>query len=144
MKELDCQKLVVDVVRANGGAAHKLSHRFLVGVCDLLVKFPSAPATLLEAKLAKLKRLDPQHTIELAVTVPQIQFLRAYRKVGMRCGVLSFIQYPNDKGHRVLKAAIFDLDTLEAHSYCVMAKDHFNLLDSNVELRFILENFCCG
>lgn len=40
MKEIELQKYVIDVVRANGGAAYKLSHRFAIGVSDLLVKLP--------------------------------------------------------------------------------------------------------
>ncbi len=41
MLETDLQKYVIDVVRARGGAAYKLSHRFAIGVSDLLVKLPN-------------------------------------------------------------------------------------------------------
>jgi hypothetical protein len=144
VREVDCQKLTVDVVRASGGAAHKLSHRFLVGVCDLLVKFPSAPAALLEVKLTRYARIEYDREFELPLTMLQKQFLRGYSRAGMRCGVLSFIEFEG-RGRQGLKSAAFDLDSLEQSRYRVVAKDHFDMYnEQGNELRFVLENFCCG
>lgn len=109
MIETEVQKLVIDAVRAAGGAAHKLSHRFNVGVVDLLVKLghyeglllspkQTSPAMLLEVKLDKIKDVnqrverDPNFTITPDVTVPQHSFLTAYAKAGMMCGVMSFVE----------------------------------------------------
>lgn len=124
MIETEVQKLVIDAVRTAGGAAHKLSHRFNVGVADLLVKLndeykPSGlrghdstryfPAMLLEAKLDKIKNVadKPNHPIVPDVTVPQHSFLTAYAKAGMVCGVMSFIE--DRRGRRGLWLQIVDV-----------------------------------
>lgn len=96
--ELDLQKLVVDVVNQDlGGFARKLSHRFLIGVPDILVKVPGNPcAVILEVKQQKAPvKLD---TIHLDVSVAQARFLRDALKGGVPTGVVSFIQKPGMLG----------------------------------------------
>lgn len=89
MKELDYQKLIIDVVRTHGGAAFKLSNRFLVGVSDLLVKLPALPPALLEVKLDAIP--VKSNLIGLSVTVPQKRFLAAFGQAGMHTGIVSII-----------------------------------------------------
>lgn len=96
MKETDLQSLTIKAVRLYGGAAHKLSNRFLVGVSDLLVKLPKLPAALLEVKYDE--RADmPVAGIVPDVTVLQYKFLKEYHDAGMRCGVMSFLYIKEDK-----------------------------------------------
>lgn len=102
MKEVEVQKLIVDAVREAGGAAHKLSNRFSIGVPDLLIKLPRNstiadlfPAMLMEVKLEKYadvnKLAERGKTTMPDVTVPQHSFLTDYAKAGMLAGVMTFI-----------------------------------------------------
>lgn len=90
MRELDVQNLICKAVNAKGGFAKKLSHRFLVGVPDLLVKMPKPPAALIEVKWREAPR-DPAHKFTLEVTKPQELFLRDARRAGMVTGVCSAV-----------------------------------------------------
>lgn len=92
MKETDLQSLTIKAVRLHGGAAHKLSNRFLVGVSDLLVKLPLLPAALLEVKYDERAKFDPAAPITPGVTPLQHKFLKDYHAAGMACGVLSFLK----------------------------------------------------
>lgn len=95
MKETDVQKRVIDAVRAHGGAAHKLSNRFLVGVPDLLIKLPGLPAFIMEVKLDK-RAVFPdnnRHPVVPDVTRAQWNFLKEYHDASMMTGVLSFVQH---------------------------------------------------
>lgn len=121
MKEIDCQSLVIDAVRAHGGAAHKLSNRFLIGVSDLLVKLPDRPAALLEVKLNKFSSLAGLFGLD--VTHLQKKFLNDYYDANMGCGVLSFIEH-NRKGIRGLYLAAFGLDSMHQTDYHVRREDH--------------------
>jgi hypothetical protein len=90
--ELKLQKDVCQLIEAHDGFARKLSHRFVIGVADLLIKLPDHPAALLEVKRnrypAKAK------TIVLDVTKQQRRFLWSAHCAGMSAGVLSFLQQP--------------------------------------------------
>jgi len=93
VKEVELQRLIIDVVEEVGGASHKLSNRFLIGIPDLLVKVPGYQAALIEVKLNKFaapknKRVK-SHVFKLDVTVPQQTILGEYDAAGMTCGVLS-------------------------------------------------------
>lgn len=131
MKETALQSYVISVVRANGGAARKLSHRFNLGVSDLLIKliepqFVSQskltryPAMLIEVKQRHGSN-EGNRAFDLGLTVPQREFLKEFAAAGMRVGVLSFIQ-PLRK--RELYAAMFDLDRLERVDYRALPSDH--------------------
>lgn len=106
VKETDFQLDTIKAVIAAGGAANKLSNRFLVGISDLLVKFPATPTMLIEVK----KNPVPvqSHFVNLDVTPKQLQFLVSYAKVGVRCGVLSFL-FAKDRGKRIIHAAVFNV-----------------------------------
>lgn len=157
MKEVDIQRHVIDVVCKRGGTAYKLSHRFAIGVSDLLVKLPSTPlspcgcdavpAMLLEVKLAHGAPLDRNivpREFKLDVTRPQEQFLRDFRRAGMRVGVLSFLEA---NGKLELYGAIFELDKLKAAGYRVSTIDHVPLRpvkERDAKLYQILEDYANG
>lgn len=96
MKEIDYQRLVIDVVKDHGGFAFKSSNRFLVGVADLYVKVPEYPGVFLEAKLDKMPIL--KSTVSLDTTIKQRHFLRDAYEAGTPAGVISFIRGPKELG----------------------------------------------
>lgn len=118
MRELEYQKEVVDAVRQNGGAAWKLSSKFLVGVVDLYVQLPPDPnpawgvplprsAMLIEAKWC-VRPKTPSTQIKLEVTPKQLKMLRDNHNAGGVSGVASFV---NGKG-REWGIGLFTLDQL--------------------------------
>lgn len=110
MREIQYQSLVLDVVRDAGGAGHKLSNRFLVGVADLLIKLPGREPVLVEVKLAKFaKSTKDGHEFDVGVTVPQLEFLKKYHNAGMKTGVLSFVEHGNARAQN-LRVGAFKLD----------------------------------
>lgn len=143
MKEIDCQSMVVDLVRSRGGAATKLSNRFLVGVADLLVKLPKWPATLIEVKLHQTSTMKDRE-FKLEVTELQKKFLREYKAAGFVCGVMSFVEEAG-RGRLGLHVALFELDTIEAMEYRVCLNYHTsirNLKTRNEHLVDIMEEVC--
>lgn len=156
MKETDIQSHVIKVVRARGGAARKLSHRFNLGVCDLLIKldfdrkrhmlglFKPFPAMLLEVKLHYGTR-DSRRPFKLDVTRPQQEFLCEFASAGMKTGVLSFLHHGSISS---LAMAVFELDMLQASSYTVLPDMHDNLGRDpdkrDARLIDILENYAQG
>lgn len=135
MKETDYQKFVLDIVRDAGGAGHKLSSRFLVGVSDLLVKLPGREAALIEVKLAKFApKTSGDHEFGLGVTVLQREFLKKYDKAGMKTGVLSFVEH----GRQKLRMGIFGLDRFNEAGYLVHKIDVHPMMDwSNRRLHIL-------
>lgn len=110
MKEVQYQSLVLKIVRDAGGAGHKLSNRFLIGVSDLLVKMPNWAPMLVEVKLAKFaKSTEDDHEFNIGVTVPQLEFLKKYHNAGMKTGVLSLIEHGNARAQN-LRVGAFKLD----------------------------------
>ena len=90
MKELDCQKLVVDAVREGGGFAFKMSNRFLVGIPDLFIHSPEYGTSLWEVKLRDAPKDMGGWCVY--ITAKQDQKLREYTKAGGFCGVISFVE----------------------------------------------------
>lgn len=136
MLETDLQRYVIDVVRERGGAAYKLSHRFAIGVSDLLVKlidpqptlaagtkFNRLPAMLLEVKQHEGVNTSP-YPFKLDLSRPQQDFLRDFHDAGMRVGVLSFLQR---NGKLNLSAAVFELDSLITAGLTVHPNQHKSL-----------------
>lgn len=91
MRELDAQKHVVDAVEAEGGYALKMSHRFLIGIPDLLVKLPGRPAMILEAKVHECMVYRPDSEFKLEATALQERELRMMEGAGLITGILSFV-----------------------------------------------------
>lgn len=113
MKEVQYQSLVLQTVRDAGGAGHKLSNRFLIGVADLLIKMPNWAPVLVEVKLTKFaKSTKDDHEFDVGVTVPQLEFLKKYRLAGMKTGILSFIEHGDARGQN-LRAGAFKLDQFD-------------------------------
>lgn len=117
MKELDCQKFVCDIVRSQGGFAMKMSHRHLVGVPDLLVKLPSDPAMVLEAKWSRRSTRDV-HLLD--ITPKQASTLRRAARSAMLAGVVSFLSDGRRLGVRIVPIRAFDDGTRTQ----VLASEH--------------------
>lgn len=141
MKEVDYQKFVLDIVRDAGGAGHKLSNRFLVGVSDLLIKLPDREAALIEVKLAKFApKTKPDHEFNLGVTVLQQEFLKKYNKAGMRTGIMSFVEH----GRQKLWVGLFKLDTFDEPGYVERPIDAHTPLcwvERRVEILDVIKGF---
>ena len=121
MNELRAQRLVVEAVRERGGAAHKLSSRFLIGVSDLLVKLPQRPAALVEVKLHKFKvSVTERAPFTLDLTHAQEKFLTDYASAGMVCGVMSFVELPLNR----LFVRCLRLDDARAAGYRASIDSH--------------------
>lgn len=130
MLETSLQKDVIDAMREAGGAATKLSNRFLIGVSDLLIKLPSYDAMLVEVKKNQYPVVATVDScVHMDVTQKQMQFLREYWSAGMTCGVLSFL-YDRYKGKRMMHGAYLSLDRED-----VFGKDKRPDLPLRVELR---------
>lgn len=125
MKELDYQKLLIDVVKQHGGFAFKSANRYLVGVSDVFftfqtirlemktgskgyVKIPPLVSGFLECKLDPLP--VRKTTITLDTTVKQRQFLNNVIAGGARGGVMSFI-----RDRKMLGVTIVAPDVLTIH-----------------------------
>lgn len=124
MLEIEVQRYMIDVVKERGGAGHKMSHKFNMGVCDLLLKFPRpAPAVLFEVKnkWCTEKYLHAGSSFELAVTRPQREFLSGFYDAGMKVGVVSFLQWAGKSG---LAMGVFQLDLLKPMRYHVLLAMH--------------------
>lgn len=128
MDEVGMQGLVVDAVNESGGFARKLSHRFLVGVADLLVKLPDHPAGVFEAKRYDWANLSGVTDFKLDLTGPQKNFLRQAAAAGMPAGVVSFMQRKH-RGLRSLSMAVYTLKEAEATRFRAMVHDHCELGD---------------
>lgn len=120
MKEVELQSLIVKAVQTCGGAAHKMSHRFMVGVVDLLIKLPHNPAAILEVKIDKFKPgILPTHKVKLDVTHLQQDFLRRYHDAGMCTGIISGIEI----GRKLMLACV-DLDEADDLGYTLTVEAH--------------------
>jgi hypothetical protein len=136
MNELDLQNRVIKVVRAaRGSAAHKLSHRFLVGVPDLMVKIPRYPIMILEVK--KDERPKMKSSVTLDVTVPQKRFLLQWAEAGVMCGVMSFLTQDRPRRLWVQTMPIRRLVQWELR----MGVDAYTQLDDDQFLLTVIHNF---
>lgn len=105
MNELQFQRLTCKAVQSAGGFATKLSHRFLVGIPDLLIKLPHTAAMLVEVKTDKR---PVKNLYLLDITPRQAQVLRSADSAGMMAGVVSFLQDKSQLGVRVIPISVFD------------------------------------
>lgn len=128
MNELQCQQLIVDAVKEANGVAMKVSHRFLVGVVDLLVKLPQVQPFWLEAKFMRLAQKtvdDINHVWGLDVTTKQKEFLRQWRGAGMLTGVVSFLEVRGKmSGIKGLRMGLYTLEDCEINQYKTCVVDH--------------------
>jgi len=136
MNELSLQNRVIKVVRASqGGAAHKLSHRFLVGVPDLMVKVPKYPVMILEVK--KDERPKVKEVVTLDVTVPQKRFLLQWAAAGVMCGVMSFLYQERPKRLWVYAASIKSVANRDMMTHV----SQYTQLDDDLFLLSVIHNF---
>jgi hypothetical protein len=138
MNELAVQNKIKAAVVEAGGAAHKLSTPFKIGICDLLIKLPSTPAVLAEVKLAKFKnpQISPNRTFKLDVTHNQMAFLDQFEAAGMTCRVISAVQL----GIK-LYLCMLTLDTVRASAYTVHVSAH---LFPSHQITRMIETGCHG
>ena len=87
MKELAFQKLIMQAVRSDGGFAHKMSAKFLIGVPDLFLKLASSIPGMWEVKINDCPTKST--TVKLAVTELQLKWLRDYASAGGLAGIIS-------------------------------------------------------
>lgn len=142
MNELEMQKLIVDAVNEEQGFGLKISHRFLVGVPDLIIKPTDRRygAGLIEAKQREEMK-DPNRAFNLEVTPPQKNYLRAAARSGMAAGVASFTKSGNV---RTLRLCIYDLRDMESNGYVGYGRDHQPIGDPatrNRDIRYIVNEF---
>lgn len=126
MNETEMQQLIVEAVQEDGGFCRKLSHRFNVGVVDLIVKHPKFPAGLLEAKRHDYLTSTGDTRFKLDVSGPQKRFLRDADKAGIWCGVASFIQQKR-VGLKSLRFCVYTLRAMDEYGYIADAADHIEL-----------------
>jgi len=96
MKELFCQKLVIEAVTEAdvGGQGLQFNNRFIIGVTDLLIALPGVQPMILEAKLHSFseRTLENGHQIaDIGCTKLQKDYLRDWGRAGVLTGVVSFI-----------------------------------------------------
>ncbi len=75
MKELTFQTRIVDSVKAQGGYARKLAHRFAIGVPDLIIHLPNYAPFLMECKWIS----DPIEDMNRAIALTEKQKLELIR-----------------------------------------------------------------
>jgi hypothetical protein len=122
MKEVDLQLMICDVVNDRGGYARKLSHRFLNGISDLLVKLPGYPATKIEVK-QRISAGDDDREFKLtSLTKLQKDDLLGAQAAGLNSGVFSFIQ--TKAGLRTLYGVAIPIRTLERDDYTINVAQH--------------------
>lgn len=97
--ELWAQKLMVDAAIEYGGYGEKLSHRFKVGVPDLLIKLQGRQAFIVEAKIreAPMRYLNMEWDSWGEVTPLQRKNLQAWWDAGLQSGVVLFCKLPKDE-----------------------------------------------
>lgn len=128
------QQLVVQAVREGGGQALKFNNRFMIGVCDLLLKLPGYEPMMLECKKIDLTRrtIEAGHVWDLGCTKKQKDFLRDWHEAGMLTGVVSFIQEPG-RGVASLRMAVLYYAAIRA-TWKTMASGHVPLGEKSERL----------
>ena len=86
-KETDVQAELVKATTDAGGWGLKLNNRFLKGIPDLLLKWPTRPAALIEVKICPPLGLN--HGFYLDLTSHQVRSLRRFHDAGGTAGWLA-------------------------------------------------------
>lgn len=95
MKEVDAQKMIVDAIRAHHGFAMKLTHKFFVGIPDLLIQMREFTTSLWEVKINDAPK-SPTSTVHLALTKLQQKTLKDYVDAGGIGGAISILRTPTE------------------------------------------------
>lgn len=120
--ELWAQRIIVDALRASGGFAFKMSHKFLVGVPDLFVKLPEAPASFWEVKI-KDRPANPVD-FSLPLTPPQKNWLRDYNGAGGVCGVVSVLRGPAELYLAVVRYEVISYGDSDVRPWRIHRRAH--------------------
>lgn len=142
MKELSLQSRVIDAVVAANGAAEKISHKYIRGVCDLLIKLPNYPPLLAEVK-AHERLVSSKIAIGLEVTPLQRKFLYKFENAGMDCCIMSFMLAPL-RNYQMgdIWVGLFPAHTIKAslEEHTLIPKHQFNqVMVTVIERWFITE-----
>jgi hypothetical protein len=81
MKELDCQKKVIDIVKQNGGWGAKWDSKHKVGVPDLILSHPSFGTIFVEVKLTDITDHGVIRTVPTPIQVATIDRILASRSI---------------------------------------------------------------
>lgn len=133
--ELYYQTEIVKSVRAAGGYAEKLSHRFKVGIPDLFVKWRAErdPAVI---EVKKLEGVNRDGSFPIDTTPLQRKSLRDMRAAGLRVGVLVVIAQGPGKALMVwindIESRKATLEGLEPWTVMRRPKDDWGLLLLNL------------
>lgn len=92
MNEIDFQTLIINSIKNEGGYGRKLSHRFLVGIPDLLLKLaPYGTRSLLVLAEVKLLRVSEKYDLrrepKIGITPRQTQELIKFENSCIIVGV---------------------------------------------------------
>lgn len=109
MTEAQLAMLAVDVIASSGGFAQRMSHRFLVGVPDLIIKLPASPAGWLEVKQSTRPKRSP--CVAIDTTLSQRLFLQRAARANMPAGVLSFV-WEKVRGRNIIWFTLIEPETL--------------------------------
>lgn len=106
-KEVQYQTKIVKAITDQGGFAMKMSHRFLVGVPDLLIKVSPQHLTLvLECKRVVVTAKKATHAL-VKITPLQFQTLEKMAKAGFVTGVAAIVAEKDMVGFAILSHMLF-------------------------------------
>ena len=108
-KELAFQKELIDAAKAQGGRGVKLSHKFSVGVADLLVSIPNSPMVLWEAK--QLDDAPGEFSRKTGITPIQQAWLKSFNDTQFDL-IACQIVYIKHKGNERAILWPADMDTI--------------------------------
>jgi hypothetical protein len=91
MNELRLQRKLIEKAKAEGGFAMKMSHKFMIGVPDLIIQLPHHPTAFVEVKILKYKNWPEQ--VRLKMTAQQRKFLKRLQKAGGLAGWIVGIEH---------------------------------------------------
>jgi len=94
MSELNHQRIIINDFKKvfPGAFAIKMSHRFMSGIPDLLLKAPGHEVMVVEMKVAKYRKTG---YVPIETTLLQRQTMIAMEKAGLRCEVWVVVVDPS-------------------------------------------------
>ena len=134
MKELEIQSRVIAAIKKEHGAAEKISHKYVKGVCDLLIKMVGYPALLAEVKIHP-RLVDVTLPINLEVTTLQRKFLYRFDAAGMRTCIISFLHGPV-KNYQIRE---YWVGVFDAHKEKASTNEHVAIQHGAFDMRVLLE-----
>ena len=133
MTELEIQSRVIAAVKKGHGVAEKISHKYIKGVCDLLIKLVDHPALLAEVKIHP-RLVDATKPISLEVTTLQRKFLYRFDAAGMQTCVISFLHGPV-KNYQIRE---YWIGVFPAHQESASTDEHTFIQQGSFDARVLL------